>query len=297
MFRLPLIVAFLCVTALDGQPTPEPYKIGHGVSPPAVIQKVDPSYSTEALGVGLQGTVILSLVVQTDGVAADLRVVRSLGRGLDEKAIEAVQKWRFRPGAKNGQSVPVFAMVEVEFRLPARQPGNVSTSAESLDANFRPSDVTWLEIKPGKYEVTTTTTWNIPLKPSELLSAFGKLDRLTPEQKAALDSALDSGNLITTKTKMVCVTAGSINRAHYIPETSDTSCKRTIVSSSSTKREMSLQCGPPGNATDLSVGFEVGTEDTFAASGRSTITSGTFKMDFTTASKAKWVATDCTDSN
>jgi TonB family protein len=294
MFRLPLLIAFLSVTALDGQPAPEPYKIGHGVSPPAVILKVDPSYSTEALEAGLQGTVILSLVVQTDGVATDLRVVRSLGRGLDEKAIEAVQKWRFRPGAKSGQSVPVFVTVEVNFRLPTSRPtGNVSTSADSLDANFRPSDVTWLEIKPGKYEVTTTTAWDIPLKPSELLSAFGPLDGLTPEQKAALDS----GKPITTKTNMVCVTAGSLNRAHYIPETSDTSCKRTIVTSSSTKREMNLQCGPPGNATDLSVGFEAGAQDTFAASGRSTITRGTFKMDVTTASKAKWVATDCTDSN
>jgi TonB family protein len=227
--------------------------------------------------------VILSLVVQTDGTATDLRVVRSLGLGLDEKAIEAVQKWRFRPGAKSGQAVPVLVTVELDFRLPT----------SGFDANFRPPDIAWLEIKPGKYEETTTTTWDIPLKPSELLSAFGPLDGLTTEQKALLDKAKPT----TTKTETVCVTAGSINRSYYIPKTTDTSCRRTIVTSSSMRREMRMQCGPPGNTTDLSVAFEAGSPDTFAVSRGTAITRDTFKRGVTTLIEAKWVATDCTDPN
>jgi TonB family protein len=284
MSRSPLSVALLAVTALEGQqPNPGPYKIGGGVSPPAVIQKVDPSYSPEALAAGLEGMVLLSVVVQTDGSATDLHVLRSLGLGLNEKAIEAVQKWRFRPGAKNGQVIPVLVTLELDFRLPTSTP----------DANSRPLDVAWLEIKPGKYEVTTTTIWNMPLKPSEMLSAFGPLDGLTTEQKALLDKAKP----IHTKTQMVCITTGSLNRDNYILETTDASCRRTIVSSSSMKREMTMQCGNPGSTTDISVGFEAGAQDTFAASRRSTITRDTFRMDVTTVSKAKWVTTDCTDSN
>jgi TonB family protein len=282
--RFPLLVGFLAVIALEGQqPPPRVYKVGGGVSPPAVIQKVDPSYSPEALEAGLQGMVLLSVVVQTDGSATDLHVLRSLGLGLNEKAIEAVQKWRFRPGAKNGQAVPVLVTLELDFRLPT----------STLDANLRPPDVAWLEIKPGKYEVTTTTAWDIPLKPSEVLSAFGPLDGLTTEQKAVLDKAKPTH----TKTQMVCITTGSLNRDNYIPETTDISCRRSIVSASSTKREMTMQCGPPGNTTDLSVGFEAGAQDSFTASMRKTITRDTFKMGVTSVTKAKWVATHCTDSN
>jgi protein TonB len=93
------------------------YKIGGGVSAPAVILKVEPEYSEEARKAKFQGTVLLSVVVDEKGNPRDLRVVRPLGLGLDEKAIEAVMKWRFRPGLKDGRAVPVSAYVEVNFRL------------------------------------------------------------------------------------------------------------------------------------------------------------------------------------
>lgn len=93
------------------------YKIGGGVSAPAVILKVEPEYSEEARKAKFQGTVLLSVVVDEKGNPRDLRVVRPLGLGLDEKAIEAVTKWRFRPGLKDGRAVPVSAYVEVNFRL------------------------------------------------------------------------------------------------------------------------------------------------------------------------------------
>jgi len=63
------------------------------------------------------GTVLLSIVVDERGIPRDIRVVRPLGLGLDEKAIEAVRHWRFRPGMKNGRPVNVRATVEVSFRL------------------------------------------------------------------------------------------------------------------------------------------------------------------------------------
>ncbi len=64
-----------------------------------------------------QGTVSLALIVDAQGHARDIRVMRSLGMGLDEKAVEAVRKWRFQPGTKDGQAVAVQVNIEVNFRL------------------------------------------------------------------------------------------------------------------------------------------------------------------------------------
>ena len=93
------------------------YRVGGGVSAPAVLVKVDPEYSEEARKAKYSGTVVLSVVVDPEGKARDIRVVKSLGMGLDEKAIEAVEKWKFKPGMKAGLAVPVRAQIEVNFRL------------------------------------------------------------------------------------------------------------------------------------------------------------------------------------
>jgi len=93
------------------------YTVGGGVSAPRAIYKPDPEYSPEAREAKYQGTVVLSLVVAPDGRAHELRVVRSLGMGLDEKAIEAVKQWRFEPARKEGKPVAVAIDVEVNFRL------------------------------------------------------------------------------------------------------------------------------------------------------------------------------------
>jgi TonB family protein len=87
------------------------------VSAPAVIVKVDPEYSEEARMAKYSGTVVLSVVVDQEGRARDIHVLKSLGMGLDEKAVEAVQKWKFKPGMKGGQAVNVRAQIEVNFRL------------------------------------------------------------------------------------------------------------------------------------------------------------------------------------
>lgn len=93
------------------------FRVGGGVSAPTVLYKVDPEYSEEARKAKYSGTVLLSVIVDAEGHAKDIRVLKSLGMGLDEKAVEAVQKWKFKAGMKGGQAVSVRAQIEVNFRL------------------------------------------------------------------------------------------------------------------------------------------------------------------------------------
>lgn len=94
-------------------------RVGGGVSAPSVISRQNPAYSREALQAKLEGAVTLSIVVDKQGAATNIQVVKSLGLGLDEKAIEAVRQWKFRPGQKDGQPVNVRATVQVNFKLVA----------------------------------------------------------------------------------------------------------------------------------------------------------------------------------
>ncbi|HEY1272986.1 MAG TPA: energy transducer TonB [Terriglobales bacterium] len=93
------------------------YKVGGGVSAPRAVYSPDPEYSEEARKAKYQGTVVLWMVVGPDGRAREIRVQRSVGMGLDEKAIEAVKTWKFEPARKDGQPVAVQINVEVSFRL------------------------------------------------------------------------------------------------------------------------------------------------------------------------------------
>jgi periplasmic protein TonB len=93
------------------------YRIGGEVSAPVLVSKVEPEYSEEARKAKYSGEVLLSIVVDATGTPRDIHVVRPLGLGLDEKAIEAVMKWRFRPGVKGGRPVATQAQVIVNFRL------------------------------------------------------------------------------------------------------------------------------------------------------------------------------------
>ena len=93
------------------------YRPGNGVSAPVVTFKVPPEYSQEAQNARRSGTVVLSVVVDPEGYARNIQVVEPLGMGLDQKAIEAMQKWRFRPGYKDGRAVNVFMQVQVGFSV------------------------------------------------------------------------------------------------------------------------------------------------------------------------------------
>jgi len=94
------------------------YSIRGGVSAPSVLSKVEPEYSEEARQTKWQGTVVLALVIDDQGRPRNFKVVRSPGLGLDQKAIETVEKWCFKPGVKDGKPVPVQATIDVNFRLP-----------------------------------------------------------------------------------------------------------------------------------------------------------------------------------
>jgi len=93
------------------------YSVGGDVTSPRVISKVDPSYTEEASKQKIEGSVVLSMVIGTDGLAHDINVTKSLDPGLDRKAAEAVEQWHFAPGTLNEEPVAVRAVVEVNFRL------------------------------------------------------------------------------------------------------------------------------------------------------------------------------------
>ncbi|MGA9978625.1 MAG: energy transducer TonB [Candidatus Sulfotelmatobacter sp.] len=94
------------------------YHRGQGASDPSVISQVDPEFSEEARKAKFQGLCVLTIIVEPDGTPSNIRVSGSLGMGLDEKAIEAVRKWRFRPSMKDGHPVRYGPVeVDVDFHL------------------------------------------------------------------------------------------------------------------------------------------------------------------------------------
>jgi len=104
--------------AIRGKPAVQnAARVGGGVSAPGVLSKQEPAYSDAALKKRIQGTVIISLVVDPSGMPADIAAQLPLGVGLDERAVEAVRTWRFQPGKKDGQPINIQAQIEVNFRL------------------------------------------------------------------------------------------------------------------------------------------------------------------------------------
>ena len=94
------------------------FTLESGVSAPTALFRVDPEYSEEAREAKYEGTVLMAFTVDTEGQARDIRIVKSLGMGLDEKATEAIAKWKFEPGKKDGLAVNVPAQIDVNFKLP-----------------------------------------------------------------------------------------------------------------------------------------------------------------------------------
>jgi TonB family protein len=93
------------------------YRVGGGVSAPVLLSKVEPEYSEQARQEKLQGSVQLYVQISPTGNPTGIRVVKSLGSGLDQKAMEAIKRWRFKPGMKDGQPVAVEATIDVNFKL------------------------------------------------------------------------------------------------------------------------------------------------------------------------------------
>jgi TonB family protein len=90
---------------------------GVGVTPPQLLYKVEPEFSEEARKAKHQGIVVLSIEVDATGNVRNIRVLQELGLGLDEKAVKAVSRWRFRPGLFDGKPIATEATVQVNFQL------------------------------------------------------------------------------------------------------------------------------------------------------------------------------------
>jgi TonB family protein len=93
------------------------FQPGTGIEPPTVIREVRPDYTTEARRQEIEGDVVLEIVVRADGRVGNVEVVRSLGAGLSQKAVDAVRQWRFDPARRYGSPVDVIVTVSVEFSL------------------------------------------------------------------------------------------------------------------------------------------------------------------------------------
>jgi TonB family protein len=113
-----LVLVLLCCVSLRPQEAASKIPLAtDNISAPKLIFSPDPEYSEKARRTRLQGLVVLSVVVDPKGRAQDIRVIRSLGGGLDEKAIEAVRAWKFSPATKDGVAVAVKVKLEVAFHL------------------------------------------------------------------------------------------------------------------------------------------------------------------------------------
>jgi TonB family protein len=94
-----------------------PFRPGAGIEPPSLLREVKASYTDDARRRGVAGEVLMEIVVRRDGSVGDVRVLRGLDRGLDQRAIEAVRQWRFAPAKRHGAAVDVIVEVAMDFKL------------------------------------------------------------------------------------------------------------------------------------------------------------------------------------
>lgn len=94
-----------------------PYRPGSGILPPRLAYEVKPDYTEEARQRNIEGDVTLQIIVRRDGTVGDVRVVRGLGYGLDQRAVEAVRQFRFQPATRLGTPVDVVVTIDVTFEL------------------------------------------------------------------------------------------------------------------------------------------------------------------------------------
>ena len=114
------LIALAVLAALVATPrAQEVFDPGNGVSLPTVVTSVKPQYTPQAMAAGIEGTVVLRIVVQADGKVGDVGVDTSLDAelGLDKQAVSAAKQWTFTPGTKDGKAVAVRVHVEMTFTL------------------------------------------------------------------------------------------------------------------------------------------------------------------------------------
>ncbi len=94
------------------------YMMGSDISDPVILVKTMPSYTDDAIKAKVQGVVLLQAIIRKNGRVDSFKVLRGLGHGLEEKAIQEIaSNWKFRPGTKDGRPVDVLATIEVTFNL------------------------------------------------------------------------------------------------------------------------------------------------------------------------------------
>ena len=94
-----------------------PYRQGSGITAPSLLREVKPDYTEEARRRGVEGDVVLEIIVRADGSVTGVKVLQGLGAGLDQRAADAIRQWRFSPARRQGQAVDVVVEIAVEFKL------------------------------------------------------------------------------------------------------------------------------------------------------------------------------------
>jgi 2,3-bisphosphoglycerate-dependent phosphoglycerate mutase len=112
----PLLLFVIAATSAFGQEATPPYRIGGDVKAPVVISRVEPVYPAEARAHGVSGLVILEAVIDRDGKARDVKILKPLPFGVDQAAVDAVKQWKFSPGTRNGEPVDVLINLTVTFK-------------------------------------------------------------------------------------------------------------------------------------------------------------------------------------
>jgi TonB family protein len=113
----PTRLVFLATPGPGGGTGGGPYRPGSGITPPQLLREVRPDYTEDARRQGIEGDVVLEIVVRDDGSVGDVKILRGLGAGLDRRAVDAVRQWRFSPARRFGTPVDVMVEVAVEFKL------------------------------------------------------------------------------------------------------------------------------------------------------------------------------------
>jgi TonB family protein len=113
-----VLAAIALIVPLSAFQNRDVYHVGEdGVKAPSIVYKVNPSYAPEPKAAKIQGTVTITAVVNAQGRADDIRVIRSLDPQLDANAAAAVSQWQFKPGTKDDQPVDVAVTIEINFKL------------------------------------------------------------------------------------------------------------------------------------------------------------------------------------
>ena len=116
--RLTVVLTAACLlVVLAACQSARIYKVAQLQTPPKVVSKVEPNYTDDARTAKIEGPVVLSLMIDPQGLPKNIRVTKSLDKGLDQEAIAAIEKWHFAPGIKDGKPVRAAATIQVNFHL------------------------------------------------------------------------------------------------------------------------------------------------------------------------------------